>query len=99
MVARSVCPTTAVLRPNDALNLAAGELRMAPAGQYKEVVFTLPVLPLGPWIPSSLAPDIPFSPLGPGAPDHREDISVTSLHSAFHPELMLLQCPHQALRC
>lgn len=99
VVGRSVCPTTVVLRLNDALNLAAGELRMAPAGQYKEVVFTLPVLPLGPWIPSSLAPDIPFSPLGPGAPDHREEISVTSLHFAFHPELMLLQSPHQALRC
>lgn len=71
---------------------------MVPLGQYNQVVFTLPVLPLGPWTPSSLAPAIPFSPLGPGAPNQREELSLTSLHFAFPPELVLLQPPHQALR-
>lgn len=46
----------------------------------------LPVLPLGPWIPSSLTPAIPFSPLGPGAPNHKTQTSGSSL-----------QPPHQAL--
>lgn len=60
-----------------------------PLGQYKEVVFTLPVLPLGPGVPSLLSPGIPFSPLGPGTPSHRQEISVTSLRSVFHPQLRL----------
>lgn len=53
------------------------------------MVFTLPVLPLGPGVPSLLSPGIPFSPLGPGTPSHRQEISVTSLRSVFHPQLRL----------
>lgn len=64
-------PTTDVLQLDDALNLRAGDHHMALLDQQTEVVVTLPVLPLGPWLPSSLAPGIPFSPLGPGAPIHR----------------------------